>query len=503
MQIRSPTYDVIIVGAGFGGAVMAARLSERGYRVVVLERGPWWGPAGDTQPPPDRRDFPRGIPGSRKFARNLMWSREARSKNILINDDGLFELHVFDRLLTVTASGVGGGSLVYTNILEPLKRSAFEAFPEEISDGELSPYYERVRRMLQPAPSPRSFEKTRVFGEAVAGAAKQGGVDRPSLAIVWGGPNQASEKRLNAAGVEQSACLDCGECIIGCRKRAKTSLDLTYIPWALKRGAELRPLCEALSIERAGKHYAVHYRDHRTGASDVVHAERLVLAAGTLNTVRLLFRARDRDASLPRVSRTLGRNFSTNGDVARLIASSPKLTNATRGPSITAWVKEQTQSGQAYFVAECGIPGDALPLPRALRHLLARSAILLGMGPTSGGVFEYDGKALHTAVSKHVDSALFSAIEETIDRIARSYAPRRVVGLLPFSRGSRIATVHPVGGASMGQTSENGVVDHRGQVFDCPNLYVMDGSVYPVAPGVPPAMTIAALAERAAALMTE
>ena len=113
------SFDVIIVGSGFGGAVSAARLAERGMRVLLLERGPWWGPLNRHRPREDRRELPRGAWGVRKFLRGVRRSRGRRGHDWLLNADGLLQLHQFQHLNVITASGVGGGSHLYTGIIEP------------------------------------------------------------------------------------------------------------------------------------------------------------------------------------------------------------------------------------------------------------------------------------------------------------------------------------------------------------------------------------------------
>ncbi|MDQ4129753.1 MAG: FAD-dependent oxidoreductase, partial [Actinomycetota bacterium] len=135
------SFDVVIVGSGFGGAVTAARLAQRGLRVLVLERGPWWGPGGAERPATERRDFPRGAWGARKLLRNVRWGRGGHSRDLFLQRDGLWEWHAFDRLHVLTASGVGGGSLVYTNIQEQPEDDFFRAFPPELSAEEMRPYY--------------------------------------------------------------------------------------------------------------------------------------------------------------------------------------------------------------------------------------------------------------------------------------------------------------------------------------------------------------------------
>jgi len=120
----------------------------------------------------------------------------------------------------------------------------------------------------------------------------------------------------------------------------------------------------------------------------------------------------------------------------------------------------------------------------------------------STGAIEYDGRGLRTSLGRAMDPALFDDIERTLERVVLPYRARRVWLNAPNGRGApRLGTVHPLGGCAVGRTRDEGVVDHRGQVFGYPGLYVADGSLYPRSPGVPPSLTIAALAERQAALM--
>jgi cholesterol oxidase len=150
-----------------------------------------------------------------------------------------------------------------------------------------------------------------------------------------------------------------------------------------------------------------------------------------------------------------------------------------------------------------GQPLAGLPIPAALRRRLARTAGLLAMGrDASTGTLTFDGRGLRTDMGRSVDPALFAEIEDRLADVARQYGPRWLLTNVPNGRGSsRIGTVHPLGGAAMADDPEKGVVDHRGQVFGHPGLYVADGSVYPRSPGIPPSLTIAALAERTAAMM--
>ena len=494
-------WDAIVVGSGFGGSITAARLAQKGLKVLILERGPWWGPAGEGQEDSLRRPFPQGA-GATRLVRNVRMARSQKSREWLLNKDGWLETHLFDHLLTVTGSGVGGGSLIYTNILHQPDDDFFQGFPPEITAREMRPYFQRVRDMLRPAPMPHLPEKNRVF-EAMASHAGLGGVTYPELAVVWGDSPNRQRPVVNAAGVAQGSCNFCGTCILGCPTKAKTTMDLTYVPLALRHGATLRPLCEVTAIAPHGKGYAVRFTDHRTGQTKQAAGRRLILAAGTLNTLRLLFAARDRHRTLPRLPRTLGQRFSPNGDMGAAFLFSPQLKNSAHGPAFNAFLRHPQRGHYEYLIGEVGLPLAALPLPGPLKNALAGCAMILAMGRDSAtGVLTYDGKNLHTPMGRDVGPELFDAIEKSVEKLSAHYQPRWLMNNAPGGRGaSTIATVHPMGGASLGRSAEEAVTHHTGQIFGHPGLYVADGSLYPRPPGIPTSLTIAALAERQASLM--
>jgi cholesterol oxidase len=494
-------YDSIVIGSGFGGAVTAARLAERGMRVLVLERGPWWG--GDPGPAPDRRPFPRGVWGARKLIRNIRWSRTARRFDVLLHADGLFEWHAFRHLDVITGSGVGGGSLVYTSIQHQPDDDFFDGFPAEIDARSMAPYYDRVRAMMRPSPLPDRPAKNRAFEDALRAAGFDPPV-YPDLAIAWGARTDIAETIRNAAGIEQKTCTHRGECVLGCPQRSKTTLDLTYIPVAQQHGATIRPLCEVIWIGERPGGYEVRWRDRLGGTNDAAIAPRVVLAAGTLNTLRLLFAARDRWKSLPRVSAALGQHFSPNADMAVVLWRTRTVGDSSHGAALNAFVRRPARGTLEYVVGEAGVPLSALKVPAPLRSALRRTVFLLAMGRDSAdGVISWDGRGIRSDIDRTVGRDVFDAIERDAERVARAYAPARLLLNWPAGRGSRrIGSVHPLGGASIAALPVDGVVDHRGEVFGHPGLFVADGSLYPRAPGGPPSMTIAALAERIAALMT-
>jgi len=496
-------FDVIVVGSGFGGSVCAARLAERGMRVLVLERGPWWGPLQRGRPHADRRELPRGPWGARKLLRNVRVARKGRRFERLLWRDGLLEVHRFDHLNALTGSGVGGGSHIYTGILDEPPAEFFDSFPPEVSGEEMHPYFERVREMLRPSPIPRLPQKDQLFEEAVR-AAGIPAAERPDLAIAWGQDPDRPEKVINAAGVEQSSSTWRGDAFVGCEDGSKTTLDLTYLPLALRHGAQIRPLCEVLAVGLDGRDYGVRYVDHRVGKVERESAPRLILAAGGLNTQRLLFDAKYGHGSLTRLPSTLGQRFSPNADFAAFLWRSALLDDSSRGPSVGVLSRILSGGTHRLIVGQIGLPAQALPLPAFLRRRLQRSTLLFCMGRNAGsGTIEFDGRGLVTSIGRSFDAALYDEMEATLARVARYFAPKRLIS--PFLTGKDpegLVTIHPLGGCSMGTTPEDGFTDHRGEVFGHPGLFIADGSIYPRSPGTSPSMTIAALAERQATLIT-
>ncbi|MCW5828687.1 MAG: GMC family oxidoreductase [Deltaproteobacteria bacterium] len=495
--------DVVVIGSGFGGSITAARLAQRGMRVLILERGPWWGPAGiERSESEHRREFPRTLNGLRKSLRNIRWARGGRSRELLLNPDGLYEYHGFRHLDVVTGSGVGGGSLIYTSIMEQPEDDFFDAFPAEITPAEMQPYFGRVREMLRPRPMPDRPEKNAVFEQMVRSSGV-GEVKYPDVAIQWRQSPDDAASTHNAAGVKQAGCTHCGMCVAGCNERAKTTMDLTYLPAALAAGAVIRPMSEVMAIGEVGQGYFVRYLDRITGQELTVNAHRVVLAAGSLNTLRLLFTCRDRLGTLPRLPESLGSHFSPNTDMGGLVYRTPKVTNSAYGAAFNSFVPVRKNGRYRFLVGEVGMPTAEFKVPGFLKKRVEQSLLLLGMGrDASTGTVRFDGKGLVTDMGRSVDPEIFAEMETVMGEIARQYEPARSAVNIPSGRGSeRIFTVHPLGGASIASTPAEGATDHRGQIFGHPGLHVADGSLYPKAPGIPPSFTIAALAERIAALM--
>lgn len=511
-------FDVIVVGSGFGGAVLSCRLAAAGQRVLVLERGRRWSPATFPRAPEDPWLWDDRHPAARH---------------------GWFDFRVFPNMSVVQGAGVGGGSLVYANISVDAKRDTFEqGFPAEIRFDTLAPHYAEVGRMLgvRPVPANQIPPRTKLLREAAQNAGYGHRFRQLDLAVSFDeGWNEHlpdaytaahSKEHVNEFGVKQGTCVHLGNCDIGCDVNARNTLDLNYLAAAQRDGAEIRPLHIVRRVHPAGGGYEVHV-EQISGAvalqPEILTAPIVILAAGSLGSTEILLRSREQ-GSLPNVSGTLGRGWSSNGDFLTPAFHLLRDVRPTRGPTITGAIDllDGEYQGQGIFIEDGGLPDIGRAFldrfaaephddPRAQRiiasilPLLGRTDIFRHVMPwfaqardAADGRLRLDGQ--HLTLDWDV-----TASQPTIDAVAALH--RRLafltegVPLTPvtWTAGHDLVTPHPLGGCNMGTSEHDGVVNHKGAVFNYPGLYVADGSVVPKALGLNPSKTIAALAEHIAA----
>ncbi len=515
-------FDAIIIGSGFGGSVTACRLAEAGYRVAVLERGRRW----------DATTYP-SVTGKGWF-----WDQANPRR-----DNGWLDLRVFEHMAVAQGAGVGGGSLIYANISAVPPASVFAAgWPAEISYQGMAPYYDTVAQVMNVPTVPDGQRPLRMqLMQEAAEAIGQGGRFRKlglavSFDAEWNyadcepGDPARSKRFINAQGSAQGTCVHCGNCDIGCPVDAKNTLDHNYLALAVRDGAQILPLHLVTGIAPMPDGWRVLFDRLADGGSGSVTARLVVVAGGSLNSTELLLRCRDVLKTLPQISRHLGAGWSSNGDFLTPAAYPGRKIQPSQGPTITSAIDflDRSEAAESFWIEDGGVPD--LMIDAIRRHALAgwnfRRLMawlrrdLEAHGPldeimpwfaqgvdAGNGVLRLRrrwwglGKwelALNWDVGRTAP-----LIEAIIAMHKRLSAATGGIALVPptWTLDKYLVTPHPLGGCSMGSDAADGVVDHKGEVFGSKNLFVLDGAIVPEAVGVNPSRTIAALAERASALI--
>lgn len=518
-------WDYIVIGSGFGGSVSALRLAEKGYRVLVLEKGRRLGPD----------DFPR----SNWQLRRWMWMPRLGLR-------GLFKMTFFPHVTVVSGVGVGGGSLVYANTL-PVPGDDFFRAPSwgGLADwkAELAPHYAAARRMLGAVTNPHPGPADEVLREV---AADLGALERygpTDVAVYFGEPGvTVADPYFDGEGPPRTGCTQCGGCLLGCRVGAKNTLDKNYLWLAERRGVVVEPETEVTWVrpeaDRAdGAHgYVVEARQRRGGRTRPVtyRASQVIFAGGVLGTVDLLLRLKRREDGLPRLSERLGHFVRTNSESLIGVVASRADRELSRGVAIGSILHTDRWS----HLEPCRYPPGSgffrlLTLPhvtgaRLLTRLaqmlgvIARhpwkmlrtwltpdfarfSVILLYMRALEGHLRFTRGRGLTTGLARGMLTALDRGPAPTASIPEATALAHRVgdkVDGIPLSIASETllgipTTAHLLGGCVMGPGPQDGVIDARHRVFGYEGLYVVDGSAVSANPGVNPSLTITALAERA------
>ncbi|MGH6816565.1 MAG: GMC oxidoreductase [Hyphomicrobiaceae bacterium] len=527
-------FDAIVIGSGFGGAVSACRLAEAGYRVLVLERGRRW--AAKADPRKDATPYPRE-PNDPWW-----WSQLAPERW-----NGWLDLRVFRTMAVAQGAAVGGGSLIYANISAVPDKSIFETgWPPEITWNALAPHYATVGKIMAVRPIPKTQwpKRMRMMRDAAQAIGAGARFKELDLAVsfdpewTYDKPNAvhaASSRRfVNDHGVEQGYCVHLGECDIGCPADAKNTLDRNYLALAERKGADIRPLhlVSAIAPMPGGYSVAFDRLDNGRKVQGSASARVVVSAAGSLGSTELLLHCRDVWGTLPQIGDFLGRNWSSNGDFLTPAFYKDRKLKPWEGPTISSAIDflDRSRSGQSFWIQDGGFPHlfanwlqtGRSPNPQVQAFLIFVAAAIRKHGPLKNvmpwfaqGIdagngtlrlrrrWTFFGQRDLTLDWKIADSR--KAIDAIVAMHKELSKATEGVALVPPSWEvfHYLITPHPLGGCNMGTTPANGVVDHKGEVFGYRNLFVLDGAIVPEAVGVNPSRTIAALAERATALIVE
>ncbi|MBM3155721.1 MAG: GMC family oxidoreductase [Chloroflexi bacterium] len=521
-------FDYVIVGSGFGGSVSAMRLTEKGYRVLVLERGKRY----------RDKDFP--------FSNWILWKFVWLPALRLF---GTWEFTPMELGLVLRGVGVGGGSLLYACVLEVPSDALFENPAwRNLADWKtiLAPHYKTAQRMLGVAPNPKLWPADDVL-KKIADEMGQGHTFRPTNTGRFYGAEgvEVPDPYFGGEGPPRRGCQHCGGCMVGCRNNGKNSLDKNYLYFAEKRGAEIHPESEVTDIrplppgQPDGARFEVIY--HRSTACLLkakkrVRTRNVVLSAGVLGTMKLLFKCRDITRSLPDISPRLGDMVRTNSEALLGISSRRgnkvdyskgiAITSIFQGDKVTSIEPCRFPDGSGFILLIAGPLFDkssnalvrfARFFWEILRHPLdnfwghfpfgwaRRSTILLVMQTIDNRVRIRLGRSLLTLFRKGLVSKpdMEKALPPRINiahQVTRNFAAK-VNGIPAGSISETLlnmeTTAHILGGCPFGKDAREGVVGLDCQVHNYPGLYVVDGSIVPANPGVNPSLTITALAEYA------
>src|SRR5581483_6807485 len=529
-QQAQGAYDYVIVGSGFGGSVSAMRLTEKGYRVLVVERGKRY----------RDEDFARSNWNVWKY----LWAPALRCFGIL-------QISPFRNVLVLHGCGVGGGSLGYANVLMEPDDRLFEAPAwKHLADWKsiLRPHYDTACRMLGVTTNPRLWPADHVLKDIAAELGREATFRPTPVGTFFGEPGQEGQEvpdpYFGGEGLARRGCIYCGGCMVGCRHNAKNTLVKNYLYFAEKWGAQVWPETEVRDVrplpegQPDGARYEIDMRSSTAflfTPERRVRARNVVFSAGALGTMRLLFRCRDVTRSLPHISARLGDMVRTNSEALLGTVNRGLSTDYSKGIAITSIfsaddvttvepVRYPAGSSLLRFMAgplvDLGnnIPVRFLKSAREILlhpvdfmkvHLLPgwaqRTTILLVMQTEDNCTRLRLGRSLFTLFRRNLVSLPDEekSIPTQIDighQVTRAFA-RKTNGVPLGSINEGLLniplTAHILGGCPLGRDAQEGVVDLDCQLHNYPGLYVVDGSIVPANPGVNPSLTITALAEYA------
>ena len=527
-------YDYIIIGSGFGGSVSAMRLTEKGYSVLVLEKGKRF----------EDKDFAKTNWQFWKY----LWLPAIRAHGIL-------QISILKGVMVLHGAGVGGGSLGYANVLEIPSEETFatSAWNHNIKWGEvLRPYYETAKRMLGVTRNPILWKADLILREMAYERDMAHTFRATDVGAYFGEAGvTVPDPYFGGAGPVRAGCNHCGGCMVGCRHNAKNTLPKNYLYFAEKNGAEIKAEMEVIDVRpltmddawsivngRSSNHrYAVTYQSSTSPfkRKHIVYAKNVIFSAGVMGTMKLLLNLRDVKRSLPKLSAKLGHMVRTNSEALLGSVARTSEINYSQGVAISSIynydeitrvepVRYPNGSSLMRFLAAPLIDTDASTPVRilkfigwALTHPLDfakalllpawahNATILLIMQHADNRMRFRIGRSGFTLfrqglVAEEEPGYKIHAHVKGSHELTREFA-KRTNGVALGSLGENLlglpTTAHILGGAPIGRSAEEGVVNECFEVHNYPGLYIIDGSIMPANPGVNPSLTITALAEYA------
>jgi len=516
-------YDVLVIGSGFGGSVTALRLTEKGYRVGVLEAG--------------RRFTPETLPKNSWHLRDFVWAPK-------LGCTGIQRIHVLKDCVILAGAGVGGGSLNYANTLyEPLQPFYDDPQWAHITDwrDELAPHYAQAKKMLgvvtNPTTTPSDVEMQRLadqFGKGdtfhlapVGVFFGRDGKQEPGTTV--------PDPFFGGAGPDRTGCIQCGECMTGCRHGAKNTLNTNYLALAERAGADVHPLTTVTGVRQIQGGYAVdtvRTGRRRTGTPDrTFTAEQVVFAAGTYNTQKLLHALRA--STLPNISPRLGELTRTNSEALLGVRMSKPKHDYTQGVAITSsWHPDADTHIEPVRYGKgsnaMGLLNTVMTDGGTRRHRWAQFLLALLRNPLLVRMLvprRWSERVIILLVMQSVNNSItvlrkksrlgFARLTSrqgagepnptwipAANRAAAQLA-ENIDGMAGGTWGDLMnvpMTAHFIGGCPIGDSPATGVIDPYHRLYGYEGLHVVDGSALTANLGVNPSLSITAQAERAMSL---
>jgi cholesterol oxidase len=493
--MSAPDADVVVIGSGFGGSIAANRLALAGLKVLVLERGPW----RDSLPVRSMGILSRApFPYRMKAVTHLLRTIHMRRFGLTLNKSGLFEVFLNPGLIVFAVSAVGGGSHGWFGLLvEPQDQAYWKDRHPELKPDQVEKYYDKIMADMEAVQLSRAhWLRHSIWTQLPAKPDRKclPADSQPHLAIKLPySEEEVGQVTQGEGGVKRRTCAFDGDSFLGSRDGAKASVDFIYLAPVLNKGAEVRDMCEVTKIVRGPgggeTGYVVEFSNLRARTKEVAHAKRIILAAGTLSTLRLLFASSSEPGGLMPMP-SLGRTFGGNGD---LIGAWFK--NSVEPPmfeSAPVLGRFKVDGQDVPFFGMWAMSGiETLPLLPGMKKKLAKTVPIVGMGADTGkasvrfekGRLRVDYDPTQQPIFDKIRAA-FRALEA--DSGLKTWAIKKPI------------TVHAWGGACLGPGPERGVVDHQGEVYGNPGLFVTDAAALPAAVGTPPSLAIAAWAHHVA-----
>ncbi|MGY1944144.1 GMC oxidoreductase [Nocardia asiatica] len=506
-------YDVVVIGSGFGGSVSALRLTEKGYRVGVLEAGRRW----------NAEDIPR----TNWNVRKSIWAPR-------LGLTGPQRISLLGKCAVFSGAGVGGGSLIYGNTLyEPLPNFYTDRQWAHITDwrAELAPYYDQAKRMLGVAPNPRTTPADEVIREIAEDLGVADTYHPTDVGVFFNESapgTEVDDPYFGGVGPRRTGCVHCARCFTGCPHNAKNTTTTNYLYLAEQAGAQVHPLTTATAVRPLpGGGYAVDTRRSDRWIRKqrkIFTAEQVVFAGAALGTQKLLHKMRD-EGVLPHLSPRLGELTRSNSEAILNVVSRARRDFA-EGIAITSSIHPEADThvevchygkGQnALFPMSVPIvDGGAFRFLRFLlamvvhplvflrslnaRHASEKSVILLIMQSLDNSLTSFRRRGrLRTRQGTGEPNPTWIPLAHEIGRRFGAKVDGDTHGLI-MDVFDIPATAHYIGGCVIGDSPHSGVVDPYQRVYGHPGLHVADGSAVSANLGVNPSLTITAQAERAMA----